>query len=147
MPAGTSYTFKEGMLSNQIERALPEEGEFYKIKVRNQFLHAIHPVGCIKKLEITVDEEEIREDEIYFVLRGQWFIATKMHTIQEVFWHLSETAEIYFKPQRKLTPGKHYVKCTFKASVLEDTQVLDMKGQWPLRVEFVDGNLELKEDR
>lgn len=145
MPAGTSYTFKEGMLSSIIERT--EDKAYYKIRVKNQFLHAIHPVGWIKKLQLQVDEKQIKEEDIYFVIRGQWFHAPKMNTITEVYWKLSEEAEICFKLEEELSVSEHYVKCTFCASMLEDPRVLDRKGMWPLRVEFVDGMLGYGEEK
>lgn len=146
MPAGTSYTFKEGMLAPKIKEIsiLNENKTYYKLEVKNQFLHAVHPIGWIKKLEVRIDDQIVNEDDIFFVLREQWFPAGKMYTISEVFWNLSETAEICVVKRNELDTGKHYVKCTFTMSMLEDTQVLDKKGQWPLRVEFVDGNLELE---
>lgn len=146
MPAGTSYTFKEGMLSSKIkEISLPEENKkYYKLEIKNQFLHAVHPIGWIKKLEVEIDGQLMEQGDIYFVLRGQWFTADKMYTIREVFWNLSEAAEVCILSRSSLNSGQHYVKCTFTMSMLEDTQVLDMEGQWPLRVEFVDGNLELE---
>ena len=135
MPAGTSYTFKEGMLSSQIKEIAiaSEEKSYYKLEVKNQFLHAVHPIGWIKKLEVKIDDQ-----------MEQWFPASKMYTISEVFWNLSEMAEICVLKRNELSPGMHYVKCTFTMSMLEDTQVLDKKGQWPLRIEFVDGNLKLE---
>lgn len=144
MPAGTSYTVKEGMLFSEITKAPKEEGDFYEVTVKNQFLHAVHPVGWIKKLQIIVDEKEIEEEDIYFVLRGQWFHAPKMHSITENFWKLSEPAKICFRLKDKLTAGNHNVKCIFNASMLEDPRILDKKGLWPLRVEFVEGILTYK---
>lgn len=146
MPAGTSYTFKEGMLSFQIKEIeiASEEKSYYKLEVKNQFLHAVHPIGWIKKLEVKIDDQMVKEEDIFFVLREQWFPASKMYTISEVFWNLSEMAEICVLKRNELSPGMHYVKCTFTMSMLEDTQVLDKKGQWPLRIEFVDGNLKLE---
>ena len=53
---------------------------------------------------------------------------------------------MYFDPGKEISGGKHQVKCTFTMSMLEDTQVLDLKCQWPFRVEFVDGCLEVSEE-
>jgi len=146
MPAGTSYTFKKGMLSPVIRKHAAENGEniYYEIVVKNQFLHAVHPIGWIKKLKVEIDGNEVEQRDIWFVLRGQWFAARKMYTISEVFWNLSEEAQICFEMPDFLSDGKHEVKCTFIMSVLEDTQVLDLKNQWDQRVEFVSGILEVE---
>ena len=148
MPAGTSYTFKDGMLSEKIVKCTNTQTKetYYRIGIKNQFLHAVHPIGWIKKLEIELDGEAVEEKNIYFVLRGQWFAASKMYTISEVFWNLCEEAQVYFDPGKEISGGKHHVKCTFTMSMLEDTQVLDLKCQWPFRVEFVDGCLEVCEE-
>ena len=146
MPAGTSYLFKEGMLSDSICKKADEEGRaYYEIGVKNQFLHAVHPIGWFKKLEVEIDGKEVAQENIWFVIRGQWFAAEKMYTISEVFWNLMEEAQICIYLPELLKTGTHHVKCTFIMSMLEDTQVLDMENKWPRRVEFVEGELKLEE--
>ncbi|MEG0912047.1 MAG: DUF6379 domain-containing protein [Oscillospiraceae bacterium] len=143
MPAGTSYLFKENMLG---KRLLPVEGTDtpqYRFTVRNHFLHAVHPVGWIKTLDVEIDGKLCGDRDVWFIVRGQWFSASKLETISEVFWNLCEQAEICFSTDVSLAVGKHHVKCTFSTSLLEDTQVLDVKNVYSLRVEFVDGELEL----
>ena len=93
MPAGTSYLFKEGMLSDSIYKKVDEkERVYYEIGVKNQFLHAVHPIGWFKKLEVEIDGKEVVQESIWFMIRGQWFAAEKMYTISEVFWNLMEEA-------------------------------------------------------
>lgn len=146
MPAGTSYTFKEGMLSPEMKRKQLMNGEeCFELEVKNQFLHAVHPLGWIKQIVLQIDQTLVNEKDIYFVLREQWFAAETLHTITEVYWHLSESARICFKTAG-LANGAHYVKCTFKLSMLEDPQILDMKNLWPLRIEYVDGEVRLGRD-
>ena len=146
MPAGTSYLFKEGMLSHSIEQVDTGDNKktYYKFTVKNHFLHAVHPVGWIQKLDIEIDNASINESDVFFILRGQWLIASKMHTIREVFWNLCEEAEVCFALSAPLKAGDHTVKCIFTTSMLEDTRVLDETGAWPTRVEFVDGTINLR---
>ena len=146
MPAGTSYLFKEGMLSPDIRKTVSPNGEkeYYAVGVKNHFLHAVHPLAWFKKLEIEVDGRTISPDEARFVLRGQWFQVSEMVSITEVYWNLAEKAEICIPASEELAAGKHHVKLTFSMSMLEDTQVMDTKGLWPLRVEFVEDDLELE---
>lgn len=146
MPAGTGYLFKEGMLSPVIRKTtFPSTGkEFYAIEVKNHFLHAIHPLAWFKKVEIEVDGKEISGEDARFVLRGQWFHVSDMPTITEVYWGLAEQAEICIPEVEKLTAGKHHVKLTFSMSMLEDTQIMDSKGLWPLRIECVEDDLEVE---
>lgn len=150
MPSGTSYTFKEGMLSPMIKKKICKSGEdcikeYYSIEVKNQFLHATHPLGWIRRIELEVDNQKVDSKKMYFGLRGQWFAATTLHTIQEVFWYITEPAQICFETDSPLLEGLHYVKCTFVLSMLEDPGILDKKGMWPDRIEFVDGNLTVEE--
>jgi hypothetical protein len=145
MPAGTKYTVPKGMLSDQIENVdLDRDGrtDHYLFRVKNHFLHAVHPVGWIKKLVIEIDGKTIDADKAYFVLRGQWFQLTKMYTISEVFWNLCETAAVYVACDGGMKPGRHSVKCTFIMSMLEDTHILDTENKWPFRTETVENVME-----
>jgi hypothetical protein len=144
MPAGTSYLFKEGMLSSKLNFFNEDGKEYYGFTVKNHFLHAVHPVGWIKKLDVEINGTSIDADHVFFVLRGQWFLSSKMRTINEVFWNIREEAQVFFETPRPLAPGQYQVRCAFITSMLEDTQVLDEKNAWPKRVEFVDGMLSLR---
>lgn len=146
MPAGTSYLFKEGMLQPEITKtaALDKTKEYYAIGVKNFFLHAVHPLAWFKKLEIEIDEKQMDLEKAYFVLRGQWFHIMDMPTITEVYWNLAEEAQLLLPAEERLEQGKHHVKITFTMSMLEDSQVMDKKGLWPHRVEFVEEDLKLE---
>lgn len=144
MPAGTSYLFKEGMLLPKIEKVAVAEKKYHVIGVKNYFLHAVHPLAWFKKIEIEIDGKEICTKDAYFVLRGQWFGVEQMSTITEVYWKLAEEAKLHIPAVENLKPGKHHVKLTFTMSMLEDTQIMDTKGLWPLRVEDVEEDLELE---
>lgn len=141
MPAGTCYTVKKGMLSEKILNKTVNQGrhpDHYVIGIKNHFLHAVHPVGWIKRLMIELDGEEVDSTKAYLVLRGQWFHLPKIHTIGEVCWNLCEDAEIYVECEGGIRPGKHLVSCTFTMSLLEDTRILDSKNKWPHRTERVE---------
>ena len=144
MPAGTSYTFKEGMLLPTIKKEVIEQETYYRIEVKNQFLHATHPLGWIRRIELEVGKKAVDPKTMYFVVRGQWFAASRIHTIEEVFWHLSEKAQIYFPAVEEPEAGAYHVKCTFVLSMLEDPQIIDKKNQWPERIEFVEGDLRME---
>lgn len=144
MPAGTGYLFKEGMLLPKIEKAVVSEKEYYVIGVKNHFLHAVHPLAWFKKLEIEIDGNKICTKDAYFVLRDQWIGIEQMPTITEVYWKLAEEAKLHIPAVEKMEPGKHNIKLTFTMSILEDTQIMDTKGLWPLRVEFVEDELALE---
>ena len=112
--------------------------------MKNFFLHAVHPLAWFKKLEIEIDEKQMDLEKAYFVLRGQWFHIMDMPTITEVYWNLAEEAQLLLPAEERLEQGKHHVKITFTMSMLEDSQVMDKKGLWPHRVEFVEEDLKLE---
>ena len=148
MPAGTSYLFKEGMLSSRIKKKefpYNDRKEYYAIEVKNHFLHAVHPLAWIKRIKIEIDGNEISNEKSKFVLRDQWFQIENMRTITEVYWNLAEKAEICIPQSEKLSLGRHQVKLTFYMSMLEDTQIMDTKDLWPLRVEMIEEVLEVIE--
>ena len=100
MPAGTSYLVKEGMIGKTVCRETYNADAYYKFTVKNNFLHAIHPVGWFRKIDIELDGKAWDTKDSYFVLRGQFFRIPDMHTISEVYWNLCEPAEIYLKQER-----------------------------------------------
>lgn len=142
MPAGTSYMVKNGMIGKTMCRAMYNGEQYYKFTVKNNFLHAIHPIGWFRKINLEINGEENASDDGYFVLRGQFFRISDMHTISEVYWNLCEPAEIYFKCKRDYAPGIYDIKVTFTTSLLEDTQILDQAGKYRNRVEFAASQIE-----
>ena len=143
MPAGTSYLVKEGMIGKTVCRETYNADAYYKFTVKNNFLHAIHPVGWFRKTDIELDGKAWDTKDSYFVLRGQFFRIPDMHTISEVYWNLCEPAEIYLKQDRELEKGTHEITVTFTTSLLEDTQILDRERKYSDRVEFAQSTIEL----
>lgn len=143
MPAGTAYLVKEGMIGKTMSRAMYNGDHYYKFTLKNNFLHAIHPVGWFRQIDIEINGEKYATKDSYFVLRNQFFRIPDMHTISEVYWNLCEPAEIYLKRDKELENGMYDIKVTFTTSLLEDTQILDREGKYKDRVEFADSLIEL----
>ncbi len=137
MPAGSAFLIKEGMLSKAIrnvDRDNDGVAEYYMLTIRNQILHAVHPLGWIRKLILHVDGRPVPTESVFFVVRGQWICLEHMPTIKDIFWRIGETALIYVKQQGGISKGKHDVECIITASTLEDTSILDERDEWPPRI-------------
>lgn len=133
MPAGKSYWVKDGMISRELKNVdIDRDGkvDHFCFSVWNQFLHAKHPLGWIRKLTVRIDGEEISPCRIFFVLRDQWIGIEKMPTISDIWWMLREEAEIYIKQDDGIISGTHNVECTMEISLLTDTRTVDRQDIW-----------------
>ena len=145
MPAGTKYLIPEGMLSKKVfnvDRDKDGVADHYCFTIRNQFLHAAHPLAWYQELRVCVDGAAVDPENIAFVLRGQWFHAPYMSTVKEVFWLLSETAEIYVRCPGGLQLGVHNIQVTLVTSNFTDTWFLDTIGAWGSREHVLTENME-----
>jgi len=133
MPAGSSFLIKEGMLSNKIDIVKLDNESFYSIGVRNQLLHAVHPLGWFCEINLAVDGKYIPKEDIFFELRGQWINFTHIHTIKDVYWYIMEEARFNFRVQPELVSGAHNIECEFVASTLEVATQMDLAEKWPRR--------------
>jgi hypothetical protein len=137
MPAGSSFLIAEGMLSDKIEKVEFNGESFYSIGLKNHLLHAVHPLGWLCSLNLTVDGNSILKENVFFEIRGQWICTAQMHTITDIFWYIMEDARLNFRCKPELAPGTHDVMCEFVASMLEVATQLDLKGKWPKRRQTV----------
>lgn len=145
MPAGTSYLVKEGMFGKKISRRKAGEENYYAFEMKNNFLHAVHPLGWFRDIAIEVDGEAVPGTDAFLVLRRQWFRVSDIRTVSEVFWNLCEPLEVYVRGTGRPEKKTSHVKVTFRMSLLEDTQILDLDGTFGERVEFAETDLEWEE--
>ena len=134
MPAGKDYWIKEGMISKELKNVdIDGDGkvDHFCFSVWNQFLHAKHPLGWIRRLVVKIDGKDIAPHRIFFVLRDQWIGAKQMPTITDIWWMLREEAEIYIKQDDGIIPGTHNVECTMEISLLTNTRTVDRQDIWP----------------
>ena len=143
MPAGTAYLVKENLFSKTMKKEMFHGKEAYRFSIKNNFLHAVHPLGWFREIELTIDGKGISEENMYFVLRKQCFRVSEIHQISEVFWKLCEPMEVYFLTDEPINVGEHSIRITFHTSMLEDTRILDLEDRYPERVEFSETKIEL----
>lgn len=147
MPAGSKFWIEEGMLSDTIRNVDvngDDKVDFVCFTVRNQFLHPNHPLGWIRKLTVTIDGKEVPEDEVYFVVRGQWVNARHVPTITDIYWYMREEAAIYVQ-STGVKAGKHRVTCSLSICLfthaLIDTKILDPEGMFPRLTATLSGEM------
>ena len=137
MPAGSSFLIKEGMLSDKIGTASFNGETFYSIGIKNQLLHAVHPLGWFCSVDLAIDNRSVPKEDCFFEIRGQWICLAQIHTITDVFWYIMEDARLNFRFKPELASGIHNIECKFTASTLEVATQLDWAERWPRRSQTV----------
>lgn len=137
MPAGTSFLIEKGMLGEKIRNVQKDGYAYYTFDVINQYLHAVHPIAWTRRIDLKVDGEEIGQKQFFFVVRDQWIRGDHIKDTVDIYWYLCERAQIYVQCDEELQAGKHVVECTFTASRLEETSIIDLKDEWPQRSQTV----------
>jgi hypothetical protein len=137
MPAGSHFLIEEGMLSDKIGAAVFNGESFYSIGIKNQLLHAVHPLGWFCSIDLTVDGRRLSKEDVFFEIRGQWVCTAQMHTITDIFWYIMEEARLNFRFGETLAPGAHAISCELTASTLEVATQLDTAEKWPRRRQTV----------
>ena len=134
MPAGQKYWIEEGSLTGCIKNVDLSGGgvsDHYCFTLVNKCLHAKHPLGWVRALKLKVDGEEVAQDKICFVLRGQRIPLKCMPTITDIWWNLAEEAQICVEKAGGLTPGPHTVECRLELSLHVNTRTVDREDIWP----------------
>lgn len=67
-------------LINTKHMHLDEENDYGCFEIKSYFIHSVHPLGFFRKLEVSVDDEKVDVDNIFFVVRGNWIPARYMPT-------------------------------------------------------------------
>jgi hypothetical protein len=137
MPAGSSFLIAKGMLSNRIEEIEFEGACYYRIGLRNQLLHAVHPLGWICELNLRIDGRSVPKEDVFFEIRGQWICTKQMHTIKDIYWYIAEIAHLNIRNKFDIPTGEHEIECEFVASQLEVSTQFDVKKLWPRRSQVV----------
>ena len=148
MPAGTSFMIEEGALGKTLRNLKIERKDaydYFSFDLKNTQLHAVHPLGWLRKVIVKVDEREIPQTDFYFILRGQWIRGDHIPLTTDIYWYLCEPANIYVRQDGGIAPGTHKIACTFFGSRIEETQILDLEGYWPLRDQTVTEEMTLEE--
>jgi hypothetical protein len=134
MPAGKNFWIEEGMISKELKNVdINKDGkvDYFCFSVWNQFLHANHPLGWIRRLTVRIDGEEISPHRIFFVLRDQWIGIEQISMISDIWWMLREEAKIYVKQDDEKICGTHNVECIIEISLHTNTRTIDRYDIYP----------------
>lgn len=132
MGLGTQYWIKENSLS-KTGRYLDLDGDaaadHFCFTLLNNCLHPIHPLGWFRSFRVFIDGAEADPQRSCFVVRKQWVPFDRLPTITDIWWSISEPAEIVCAVP-KGTAGTHTVKCVMSTSLVPNTRTVDTKGIW-----------------
>lgn len=132
MPAGSIYWIEKGLMRTELINTkhmhLDEENDYGCFEIKSYFIHSVHPLGFFRKLEVSVDDEKVDVDNIFFVVRGNWIPARYMPTISDIWWNQSESAYIYLKKPGGFSKGTHKVELFMSLQSLFNTKTLDTKN-------------------
>ena len=69
MPAGKSFIIEKGMISGSMGKTAIGGEEYYNIRLKNQTLHAVHPLGWFTELNVKIDGQDIPKKDMIFEMR------------------------------------------------------------------------------
>jgi hypothetical protein len=148
MPAGQKYWMDEGAFDGKLRYG--NAGSSYPGEIgfifRNNCLHAVRPIGSIRKLTVTFDGKEIAQEDAFIILRGQRIRFKELPTITDIWWNVREDADIRFVPETLPSPGSHEVSVRVEISHLQNTRIVDRKDVFGRIVENIDALLILEGD-
>ena len=149
MPAGNNFLISEGMLGKCfIKHNSGFEGKdkgYFSLEIRNQALHAVHPIGWITDFSFCVNGEELKKDEYYLVLRGQWIRMDILPSISDIFWYCCEPAQLCFAGDGVVRAGENEVQITVTTSLLDQSALLDIHKKWGTRSQTVSQTVSFEE--
>jgi thiamine pyrophosphokinase len=67
-------------------------------------------LSIIRNIEVFVDEEEFKREDIRFSIQGETFTLEEMRTVIDYRWLFGEWATITVLKEGGLQPGKHHIK-------------------------------------
>lgn len=128
MPVGKTYWVEKGMLSTVLEN-VDQDGDgradHVRFWVKSSFIHAVHPLGFIRKIRVELDGRQAALDDIFFVLRGNWIPARYVPTICDIWWNLGEKAYLYVSCPGGMPAGEHELRLDMEFSTLFNTRTVD----------------------
>lgn len=146
MPAGSVYWIEEGMMADKLTAAGSATSGAVgqaSFSIRNQFLHASHPLGWIRKLSVHLDGTEVRPDSIHFELRGQRIRAPEIPGITDIWWMIREVAQVHIEHDVLRIGETHAVQCTMEISLNTNTRTADVFDLFPRLTLKLQRNLPL----
>lgn len=128
MPVGKTYWIEKGMFSKKLQNQdCDKDGiaDHISFWVKSSFVHAVHPLGFIRKIKVKINDKDIALNDIFVVIRKNWIPASCVPTISDIWWNMGEKAYIYIRCPGGLKEGTYHVKLSMEFSTLFNTRTVD----------------------
>jgi hypothetical protein len=83
----------------------------FQFDFRIQYYRGV-TLSIIRNIEVNVDGEEFKREDIRFTLEGDTFTLDEMETVISYRWKFGQFATITVLKEGGLTKGKHHIKAT-----------------------------------
>jgi hypothetical protein len=134
MPIGTVEWIGTGMLLGPLTNMVDERtgrASGCSFRLRNQFFHGSHPLGWVRRLRVSIDDEELPASAVALRIRGQAFPSAQVPSIADVWWQPREIVVIEVDRPGGLAAGEHAVACGLELSTFFFTPAIDRQDRYP----------------
>lgn len=83
----------------------------FQFDCRIQYYRGI-TLSILRNIEVWIDDEEFRREDIRFTLEGDTFTLDEMETVITYRWKFGQFATVTVLKDGGLAPGKHHIKST-----------------------------------
>lgn len=80
----------------------------YEVQLRIPYYRGL-PMSCVEVIELTVDGEEVVNDDMAITVKGETFTFAELPTAINHRWEMIETITVFVKKPGGLTEGEHKV--------------------------------------
>ena len=131
MPIGSVDWIEKGMLDGKLAVHQTEDDKFfYDFTVRNKFFHGSQPQGWIRRIHVSLDGNELPEENIVFILRDQKFDLSTVRNLTDIWWQIGEEAVIRIRLDNPIDKKSCSLKCVFNLSTLFFVPIVDKKDEF-----------------
>jgi len=105
--------FPKNMYDSKSFKNLEVDGKIigFQFDFRIQYYRGV-TLSIIRNIEVDVDGEEFRREDIRFTLEGDTFTLDEMETVITYRWKFGQFATITVLKEGGLDKGKHHIKAT-----------------------------------
>lgn len=74
-------------------------------------------LSCIEEMHVTVDGEQVPDDQIYFYINGKQCLLSQFKDLYLEYWFVLDKAKLLVLKEGGLAPGAHEVKVTMRHKI------------------------------
>ena len=83
----------------------------FAVNIKIPFYRSL-ALSCIEKLELKVDGEEVKENNIVFAVNGKKFLLSELKDLFAEWWFVHDRATLFAERKDGLSTGNHEVEVT-----------------------------------